>query len=632
MVRKVMGPGARAGHTSYNYDSEEDVSGSDGGAANGAEDLSSAPELPSDDDSDYHAGGGSSKKKKKKASPKKKKASKKGQTPRGKISPAKTPASKRKAKYNYVSDDYEEEEEEEAPPPPKSNRGRPKKGAKRSIDFDEYEDDDDRMPPAKKKKKGKAAAPAPYKPHKKAGPGRSSGRSPAKKPVRYNYSDDDSDVQNGAESDDVFQEEEEEEDYYEEPVAKKSHKKKAAPPAKKGGRGRPAKKGSAKKGRGRPSFKRQESEEEEVEESEVEEVEESDDEGVYRPKKKNYLKAKQQHKRKPPPPPEPKFKLPKVSEMVTDSILALKENPKKGSTLGAIKETILLNWSVNMSVYDAKIKKFITNAEKTGEIIRTKTKGTGFRGRFTVPGMKVAKKKRKKSALGKKFDEDEVEYQPKQTQRAEDKEKTAAEIEQLRQERLAREEKKLEERANRPVKPRPVVDPNKEWEVEAIKGIREKKDGKVEYLVKWFGSTKQTWEPEENVEGCQDLINAYMIIKEKKDAERESYRKLAEEEGAYEVAKIMNMKVKKTKGEVKREFLVRWKGFGAEDDTWEPEDNLDCFDLIAKCEQEFEAINATGGKARLREAPKAISRLEYTSSKRINKRGGFRISYAGMDD
>lgn len=38
--------------------------------------------------------------------------------------------------------------------------------------------------------------------------------------------------------------------------------------------------------------------------------------------------------------------LPPVSEMVIESIKALKDPPRKGSTLRAIKETIGLNWPV----------------------------------------------------------------------------------------------------------------------------------------------------------------------------------------------------------------------------------------------------------------------------------------------
>ena len=120
-----------------------------------------------------------------------------------------------------------------------------------------------------------------------------------------------------------------------------------------------------------------------------------------------------------------------------------------------------------------------------------------------------------------------------------------------------------------------------------------------------------------------------MIIKEKKDREAQDTRKMAEEEGSYEVGKIVSMKEKKNG---RREFLVRWKGFGPEDDTWEPEEHLNCDDLIAKFETEWETLKNSGGK-NLREAPKQVQRLEFTSSRRdYNNRGGFRVSYVGMDD
>ena len=39
-------------------------------------------------------------------------------------------------------------------------------------------------------------------------------------------------------------------------------------------------------------------------------------------------------------------------------------------------------------------------------------------------------------------------------------------------------------------------------------------------------------------------------------------------------------------------YLVRWRGFGAEGDSWEPEGNLRCRDLV----QEFEARRERGGE------------------------------------
>ena len=48
------------------------------------------------------------------------------------------------------------------------------------------------------------------------------------------------------------------------------------------------------------------------------------------------------------------------------------------------------------------------------------------------------------------------------------------------------------------------------------------------------------------------------------------------DEENYEVEDIVNHRHKKGKVE----YLIRWKGYTEKDDTWEPEENLDCPDKI----------------------------------------------------
>merc|ERR1712072_1603371 len=192
----------------------------------------------------------------------------------------------------------------------------------------------------------------------------------------------------------------------------------------------PAKKGSAKKktpasDRTLASVRRQSkvnyndspSEDEEESESEEEGSESEDEVPIKRGKKG----AKGKPQKKAPPPKKPKTpQHPPVGEMIIAAIKGLRDNPRKGSSLAAIKGYMGEEWGINIKSYAAKIKKAFEAGIEKEFIIQTK--GKGMNGRFTVPGLK-AKKKRKKNALTKKFDEDEVEYVAPKTQRDEARER-----------------------------------------------------------------------------------------------------------------------------------------------------------------------------------------------------------------
>ena len=177
-------------------------------------------------------------------------------------------------------------------------------------------------------------------------------------------------------------------------------------------------------------------------------------------------------------------------------------------------------------------------------------------------------------------------------------------------------------------------DAENEYEVERI--MKKRKIGKkVEYQVKWKGWDREedlTWEPEENLGGCQDLIDNFLIEEKTKLREEEARKRREVEEGHYEVSRILEVKFVKSSGT--REFLIRWKGHGPEDDSWEPEENIDCPNLIASFMAKFEKRLEVSEKS-LRQDRKVVERLNYAASRRQKnntRRQGFRVTYEGMDD
>lgn len=168
--------------------------------------------------------------------------------------------------------------------------------------------------------------------------------------------------------------------------------------------------------------------------------------------------------------------------------------------------------------------------------------------------------------------------------------------ENLNEEILKREEAKLlaKEQAKKH---------NNEYEVESIIDSKTVK-GKTKYLIRWkgFQEADDTWELEDSL-NCPDIIKAFNKKGKKKAASAKKpskgkKRKRVDDSGSeeddsddsdygaskkhrgsgeYEVEKVLNARINK---QGKWEFFVMWKGYGPENNTWEPESNLNCTRLI----------------------------------------------------
>lgn len=194
-------------------------------------------------------------------------------------------------------------------------------------------------------------------------------------------------------------------------------------------------------------------------------------------------------------------------------------------------------------------------------------------------------------------------------------------------------------------------DDEEEYEVQDIVDHRKERGGKIVYRIRWknYGENDDTWEPEETL-SCPDLIKKYKAKMEKeettpakkekpapkkgpakKGAKKSAPKKSAkaakadadeeeddeEDDGKeYEVEKIIEVHFKR---DGKREYLVRWKGFSAKDDTWEPADNLNCPHLIEKFNEKLNKSKNASVKE-LRVARKPTERLSLALGGRKNSR------------
>lgn len=142
-----------------------------------------------------------------------------------------------------------------------------------------------------------------------------------------------------------------------------------------------------------------------------------------------------------------------------------------------------------------------------------------------------------------------------------------------------------------------------------IRGVRH-------YLIRWKGYEPEsdTWEPESTL-NCPELITEYKAKQKKKgkakldkkkekgkegndeqtwdendDFEVRNSRKRAYSKWFWQVDRILDVYFKRNG---QREFLVSWKGYPNSQNSWEPEENMDCKDLIKRFMDKVERAKET---------------------------------------
>lgn len=104
----------------------------------------------------------------------------------------------------------------------------------------------------------------------------------------------------------------------------------------------------------------------------------------------------------------------------------------------------------------------------------------------------------------------------------------------------------------------------------------------------------------------------------KKDQELD-YDDEYDEDEDYEVERILDVQIHRNN---KREFLIRWKGYSSNVDSWEPEENLNCKELIDKYMEKVDRAKMLSTKElrAVRAPTQRFTLMTQENARRLSKR------------